>query len=94
MKYLELAQYIAFAVFLTIAVIHLLVWLRAHRGVAHLLFAVTAAVAGANSIAEAHMYRADSIDSMSHALRWYVATSGCWAIAAVCFIASYAPVGT
>ena len=39
------------------------------------------------------MYRADSIDVMSYALRWYVATSGCWAIAAVCFIASYAPAG-
>ncbi len=93
MNYLEIAQYMAFAVCLTIAVIHLLVWLRAHRKITHLLFAVTAAAAGVNAIAEAFMYRADSIDVMSDALRWYVATSGCWAIAAVCFIASYAPVG-
>jgi len=93
MNYVEIAQYMAFAVFLTIAVIHLLVWLRAHREITHLLFAITAACAGVNAIAEARMYRADSVDVMSYALRWYVATSGCWAIAAVCFIASYAPAG-
>lgn len=93
MKYLELAQYMAFAMFLTIAVIHLLVWLRAHREITHLLFAMAAAAAGANAIAEACMYRAESIDTMSYALRWYVMTSGCWAIASVGFIASYAPVG-
>lgn len=65
MNYLEIAQYMAFAVFLTIAVIHLLVWLRAHREITHLLIAITAAAAGANAIAEAYMYRADSIGVMS-----------------------------
>lgn len=45
MNYLEIAQFMAFAVFLTIAVIHLLVGLRAHREISHLLFAVTAAAA-------------------------------------------------
>jgi signal transduction histidine kinase len=93
MNYLAIAQYMAFAVFLTIALIHWLVWYRAQRETSHLLFALTAAAAGANAIAEANMYRADSIDAMSSALRWYVATSGCWAIAAVCFILSYAPLG-
>ncbi len=91
MNYLAIAQYMAFAVFLTIALIHWLIWYRAHREISHLLFALTAAAAGANAIAEANMYRADSINAMSSALRWYVTTSGCWAIAAVVFIASYAP---
>ena len=92
MNYLEIGQYMACAVFLTIAVIHVLVWLRAHLEISHLLFALASAAAGANAIAEAVMYRADSIDVMSSALRWYVATSGFWAIAVVCFIASYAPI--
>ncbi|TWT81405.1 Sensor histidine kinase LiaS [Planctomycetes bacterium CA13] len=93
MNYLEIAQYMAFAVFQTIAVIHLLVWIRAHREITHLLFALTAAAAGINAIAETFMYRAESIDVMSSELRWYVAASGCWAIASVCFITSYASVG-
>ena len=69
MNFLEIAQYMACAVFLTIALIHWLVWLRAHREIVHLLFALTSAAAGANAIAEAVMYRADSIDAMSSALR-------------------------
>lgn len=92
MNYLEIAQYMAFAVFLTIALIHWLIWYRAHREITHLLFALTAAAAGANAVAEAAIYHADSIDLMSTALRWYVATSGCWCIATICFIASYARV--
>ena len=93
MNYLEIGQYMACAVFLTIAVIHVLVWLRAHRETTHLLFALASTAAGANAIAEAVMYRADSIDLMSSALRWYVATSGCWAVATVCFITSYTSIG-
>ena len=88
MNYLAIAQYMASAVFLTIALIHGLVWQRAHREITHLLFALAAVAAGANAIAEANMYQAVSIAEMSAALKWYVATSGCWAIAAVFLITS------
>ena len=90
MNYLEIAQFVASAVFLTIAAIHFLVWLRAHRELMHLLFAVTATAAAANAIAEAFVYRANSIEAMSFALQYYVTTSGFWAIATTSFIVSYA----
>lgn len=93
MDYFVIAQYMAAAAFLTVALTHLLVWSRARREVKHFLFAITAAAAGANALAEAYMYRADSIEVMRSALRWYVATSGWWAVATVCFVASYASVG-
>lgn len=93
MTYLAIAQFMAAAAFLTIAAIHLLIWLRARQETNHLLFAMTSAAAGANAIVEALMYRANSIELMATALRWYVGTSGIWAIATVLFICSYACVG-
>ena len=38
------------------------------------------------------MYRSDSIATMAVALRWYVTTSGLWAIATIWFIVAYARV--
>lgn len=93
MGYLAIAQYMAAAAFLTIALVHLMVWARVRSALSHLLFAVTATAAGANAIAEENMYRADSIDVMGTALRWYVTTSGIWIIAVVWFIVAYARVG-
>ena len=93
MNYLAIAQFMAASAFLTMGMIHALIWLRAHREVAHLLFALTAAAAGTNAIAEQFMYRSDSIELMGLALRWYVSTSGLWLIATICFIAAYAGVG-
>lgn len=93
MGYLAIAQYMGAAVFLTIALLHLTVWFRARSSSSHLLFAMTAAAAGANAIAEENMYRADSVDAMGTALQWYVATSGFWIIAVVWFIAAYTHLG-
>jgi len=93
MNYLMIAQYMAAAAFFTLAMTHLLIWVRVRKEVIHLLFAVTAAAAGATALAEASMYRADSIETMCSALQWYVGTSGVWAIATVCFFAAYAEVG-
>jgi signal transduction histidine kinase len=93
MSYLETAQYMAAAAFFSVALSHLFVWVRVRAEIIHLLFALTATAAGANAIAEELMYRADSIDVMGTALRLYVATSGLWAIATVCFVAAYTRVG-
>ena len=93
MNYMMISQYMAAAAFFTIAMTHLLIWIRVRKEFIHLLFAVTAAAAGANALAEAFMYRADLIETMCSALRWYVVTSGCWAIATVCFFAAYGHVG-
>ena len=93
LSYLSIAQFMAAAAFVTVAVIHLFVWSRGRQELKHLLFALTAALAGANALAEEFMYRANSLDGMASALRWYVTTSGCWAIATVLFIAAYAGVG-
>ena len=93
MSYLQIAQYMAASAFITIAVIHLLVWVRARSEWNHFLFAITSAAAGANAIAEDCMYRAETIATMGSALRWYVATSGMWVIALVLFIVNYSKVG-
>ena len=90
MNYLEIAQYMAAAAFLALALVHSLVWFRVHSEINHLLFAVTLGAAAANAIAEANMYRSDSIETMAEALRWYVTTSGLWALATVWFIVAYA----
>ncbi len=37
--------------------------------------------------------RADSIETMAVALRWYVTTSGLWALATIWFIVTYTSVG-
>ena len=71
----------AAAAFLALALVHLLVWFRVHSEIKHLLFAVTLGSAAANAIAEANMYRSESIETMAEALRWYVTTSGLWALA-------------
>ena len=92
MNYLEIAQYMAAAAFLALAFVHLLVWFRVHSEINHLLFAVTLGSAAANAIAEANMYRSESIGTMAEALRWYVTTSGLWALATVWFIVAYARV--
>lgn len=92
MNYLMIAQYMAAAALFAIAMTHLLIWVRSHKEIIHLIFALTAVSAGANALAEENMYRADSIEDMCTALRWYVATSGCWAVATVCFFAAYSRV--
>jgi signal transduction histidine kinase len=83
----------ATAAFLALAVVHLLVWIRVRSEVNHLLFAIGLLAAAANALAEAHMYRSDSIETMAAALRWYVTTSGLWALATIWFIVIYARVG-
>lgn len=93
MNYLTIAQYMAAATFFTLAMTHLTIWVRVRQETIHLLFAVTAAVAGATALAEVSMYHADSVPAMCSALRWYVAASGCWAIATVSFFAYYGRVG-
>ena len=93
MSYLLIAQYMAAAAFLTIAMMHWVVWLRGRQDAIHVLFAMSAACAGFNAMAEAAIYRADSIESMGVALRWYVATSGLWGIFTVLFLMAYAGVG-
>ena len=93
MNYLEIAQNMAAAAFLALALVHLLVWFRVHSEINHLLFGVTLGAAAANSLAEANMYRSDSIETMAAALHWYVTTSGLWAIATIWFIVTYASVG-
>ena len=93
MSYLVIAQCMAGAAFIAVAMIHLLVWSRVRSEINHLLFALTAAAAAANAFAEISMYRAGSLEAMAAALRWYVASSGCWAIAMVWFLAAYAQVG-
>ena len=80
-SYLTIAQCMAAAAFLAMAVVHLLVWSRVRSEINHLLFAITLTAAAANALAEANMYRSDSIGTMAVALRWYVTTSGLWAIA-------------
>lgn len=87
-----IAQCMAAAAFLAIAFVHLLVWSRVRGEINHLLFAVALAAAAANALAEANMYRSNSIAAMAVALRWYVTTSGLWAIATVWFIVAYAHV--
>ena len=93
MSYLVIAQCMAAASFFTVAVVHLFVWLRVRIQRGHFLFATASAAAGANALAEAFMYQAASLDVMSAALRWYVTTSGVWAIAVAWFIVAYAHVG-
>ncbi len=92
MSYLVIAQCMAAAAFLAMAFIHSLVWSRVRSEVKHLLFAIALAAAAANALAEANMYRSDSIETMSMALRWYVTTSGLWGIATLWFIVVYADV--
>ena len=77
------------ASFLTVAVMHLLVWSRRPNFGKHLLFALAAAFAGGNAIAEAWIYRAATIEAVLPALRWYAAMSGVWALATIWFIVSY-----
>ena len=92
MSFLTIAQCMSAAAFLAFAIVHLLVWTRVRSEINHLLFAMTLAAAAANALAEANMYRSDSIESMTVALRWYVATSGLWATATIWFIVAYAGV--
>lgn len=93
MNFLLIAQYMAAASFLTISMTHLVIWVRLRQETLHILFAMSAACAGFNAIAESGMYRAESIDSMSNALRWYVTTSGLWGITTVLFLVGYTKVG-
>ncbi len=93
MNYVITAQYMAAAAFWTVAMIHGLIWLRARGEIVHLLFAVTAAAAGAGAVSEAAMYQSGDVETMASSLRWYVAASGAIAIAALSFIVSYANVG-
>ncbi len=72
MNFLTIAQCMAAAAFLAMAIVHLLVWSRVRSEINHLLFATTLAAAAANAFAEANMYRSDSIGTMAVALRWYV----------------------
>ncbi len=65
MSYLTIAQCMAAAAFLAMAVVHLLVWSRVRSEINHLLFAITLAAAAANAMAEANMYRSDSIGTMA-----------------------------
>lgn len=88
-----IAQYVAAGAFLTVALMHSLVWLRRHTLATHLCFALTAAAAGANAIAEASMYQATTLDAMAVALKWYVAMSGIWIVALVWFVVAYAHLG-
>ena len=92
MSYLTTAQCMAAAAFLAVSVVHLLVWVRVRREVNHLLFATTLIAAAANALAEANMYRSGTLATMGPALRWYVTTSGLWAIATVWFVVAYARV--
>jgi signal transduction histidine kinase len=88
-SYLTIAQCMAAAAFLAMAFVHLLVWFRVRSEINHLLFAVTLSAAAASALAEANMYQSRSIGAMAVALRWYVTTSGLWAISTVTFIAFY-----
>ena len=76
MNYFVTAQYMAAAAFWSVAMIHALVWLRSRREIVHLLFALTAAAAGAGAVTEAAMYQSMDLDSMAVSLRSYVAASG------------------
>lgn len=93
MSYLLIAQWMAVSAFLTLAAVHLLIWIYARRLVAHLLFAMMAAAGALNAMAETAIYRSDTIPAMGQSLQFYVASSGLWAIATVFFIASYTQVG-
>lgn len=90
---LIIAQYMAAAALFTVALTHLLVWSRRRDSKVHLLFALTTMAAGGNAIAEAWMYRAANVDSMSVALKWYVAMSGLWFLAVIWFFSLYTRVG-
>lgn len=92
MNLLTIAQCMAASAFLAISVVHLLVWTRVRSEINHLLFAMTLAAAASNALAEANMYRSDSMETMAMALRWYVTTSGLWITATVWFIVAYAQV--
>ena len=92
MEFLIIAQCMSAAAFLTMAFVHSLVWIRVRSEINHFLFAITLASAAANALAEANMYRSDSIATMAVALRWYVTTSGLWAIATIWFMVTYARV--
>ena len=46
MNYLMIAQYMAAAAFFAIAMTHLLIWVRSHKEIIHLIFAVTAVAGG------------------------------------------------
>lgn len=93
MDFLLITQSAAAAALFALALTHLLVWIRATVLWGHFLFALAAAAGGANALAEAYMYRADSIDTMCNAVKLYVATSGVWGIATIVLVAYYSKVG-
>ena len=83
---LAIAQYMVAATFFSVALMHFLVWYRNTYYRVHLLFALTALTAGANSIAEAGVYSATTLDTFIPAFKWYVTFSALWLIAFIWFV--------
>lgn len=94
MNLLLVAQYMAAAAFFTVALMHLMVWLRRHAGVTYLFAAITAFAAGTNAIAEQAIYAATDLGMMKTAMKAYVATSGIWMVALIWFVVAYSRLGT
>ena len=78
---------------LSFAAVHLLVWLHSHDARTNLLFAISAAAAGALTMQELLAFRAATPAAYGEALRWMHLAAAVVVIALVWFVRSYLRAG-
>jgi PAS domain S-box-containing protein len=86
---LSIAQYMIAAVFLTVALLHLLVWSRRPAATTHLLFALAALAAGGNTMATAWFYGSETVPAFNTAFRRANTFGILWAMAILWFVIIY-----
>lgn len=86
---LTIAQLMTAAAFLTVALDHLLIWIRGARLREHLLFASLAAAASADGIAMSRVYRATSAAQIVTPYKWNIVAGLAFLVALTWFVETY-----